>query len=98
MDVDQRAFSWQLPRILKAIANAHFVSVDFELSGIQSKTAFRVKSPESGQVNKQTLQQRYKEAKEAAERYQILQVGLTCVLEDTIKGNNSYNGYQPLLG
>lgn len=35
---------------------------------------------------KPTLQQRYLETKEAAERYQILQFGLTCVKQDVENG------------
>ena len=86
MDVDRKTFHWQLPRMLRALAEAHFVAVDFELSGIQSKMVHRVKVVDQAYGNKQTLQQRYEELKEAAERYQILQVGLTIVTEDAAKG------------
>ena len=78
--------------MLKALADAHFVAIDLELSGIQSKTIHRTKVVENGSTengstsSKQTLQQRYEEAKEAAERYQILQVGLTIVNEDAETG------------
>ena len=78
--------------MLRALANAHFVAIDLELSGIQSKTIHRPKAVENGSNEgrssggKQTLQERYEEAKEAAERYQILQVGLTIVSEDTETG------------
>ena len=86
MDVDRKTFHWQLPRMLRALAGAHFVAVDFELSGIHSKVVHRTRAVEQAYGNKQTLQQRYEEAKEAAERYQILQVGLTIVTEDAEKG------------
>ena len=85
MDVSRKSFQWQLPRILRALANTHFVSMDLELSGIQSKP--KRKSRTTGDINgKQSLQQRYEEAKEAAEKYQVLQVGLTCVSEDQENG------------
>ena len=78
--------------MLRALANAHFVAIDLELSGIQSKTIHRFKAVENASNSgkptggKQTLQERYEEAKEAAERYQILQVGLTIVDEDAETG------------
>lgn len=61
--------------ILTDISESRFVAIDLELSGVCSKTV----RTESG---RQTLQQRYLETKEAAERYQILQIGLTCVHQD----------------
>ena len=86
MDVDQIAFPWQLPLILKAVANAHFVALDLELSGIHSKPLHRNKVDHG---HKQSLQERYEETKEAAERYQVLQVGLTVVREDRERGGFS---------
>ena len=89
MDVDRHTFHWQLPSMLRALAGAHFVAVDFELSGIQSKTMHRVvPTGNRSHGGKQTLQQRYEEAREAAERYQILQVGLTIVKEDLEAGTD----------
>ena len=81
MEIDRSTFAWQLPHILRAVRDAHFVAFDLELSGIPSKSNHRSRNGPN-QSNKQTLQERYSEAKEAAERYQILQVGLTCVTED----------------
>ena len=89
MDVDRSGFGGQFPRILRAIRDAHFIAFDLELSGIPSKANHRSKT-RSSQNNKQTLQQRYEEAKEAAERYQILQFGLTCVTEDHDKSQNAF--------
>ncbi|MCJ1289837.1 hypothetical protein MMC34_001370 [Xylographa carneopallida] len=107
MDVDRRSFHWQLPRMLRALADAHFVAIDLELSGIQSKTGHRPRAVGNGSNEgkstggKQTLQERYKEAKEAAERYQILQVGITIVNEDAETGTYTarpYNFYlNPIL-
>lgn len=79
MDVDKTSFYPLLTDILTDISTAHFVTIDLELSGIPTK------DPSAG---KPTLQQRYLETKEAAERYQILQIGLTCVEQDV--ENNRY--------
>lgn len=85
MEINRQTFHWQLPVVLQAVADAHFVAIDLELSGIHSKTSYRSKAvPNSG--SRQTLQQRYEEIKEAAEKYQILQIGLTCVSEDFATG------------
>ncbi|TID15178.1 CAF1-domain-containing protein [Venturia nashicola] len=83
MDVDKTAFYPRLLTILEDISNAHFVSLDFELSGIASK------QPGTSRQN-QTLQERYAEAKEAAERYRIIQVGLTCVGQSDDAGAEEY--------
>ena len=78
MDVDRIAFGPRLLEILEAISEARFVSFDFEFSGISSKNT----------VNKKpTLQDRYVETKEAAERYTILQIGLTCAKENLADDN-----------
>ena len=78
MEVDRNSFQSRLLGILTALSDAHFVSLDLELSGVPSKR------PNSSR-HKQTLEERYKEVKEAAERYQVLQVGLTCVEQDLEK-------------
>ena len=86
MDVDRKTFLWQLPRILNAIATAHFVSFDLELSGIPGKVGRKIRRFDEINGTKQTLQERYQEAKEAAGKYQVLQIGLTCVVEDNQSG------------
>jgi len=83
MDVDRFSFSSQLGALLEAIAKAHFVAFDLELSGIQSRQFSPTDAPHGG---KHTLQNRYVELKAAAERYQVLQVGLTCVEQDSETG------------
>ena len=84
MDVKGITFQPQLPALLEAIADSHFVAIDLELSGIQS----RYSNKPAGFIDggKQTLQQRYEETKEAAEKYQVLQIGITCVKEDRDRG------------
>lgn len=74
MDINAASFLGNLLDIFTAISESQFVSFDLELSGIPSKQ-WRPNG------NKQTLQERYEEVKHAAERYQILQIGLTCVRE-----------------
>lgn len=92
MDVDQQHFWHELLPILKAISTASFVTVDVEMSGISTKSRY---SP-SGRFNetgKPSLQQQYEDTKEAAERYQVLQIGLTCVEEDWKNGQSSSAGH-----
>lgn len=89
MDVKGIAFQPHLPGLLEAIADAHFVAIDLELSGIQSRPINKPAGLVEG--GKQTLQQRYEEVKEAAEKYQVLQIGLTCVKEDRDKGGLTSN-------
>lgn len=79
MNVDKISFQARFLDIFAAIAEAHFVSFDLELSGVP------VKQP--GEASgKPSLQERYLEIKDAAEKYQILQVGITCVSEEDDRG------------
>lgn len=90
MDVDKIAFPNRLYHILQSLADCHFVAIDFEFSGIPSRSNNR---------NRQTLQERYQEAKTAAEQYTILQVGLTCVTQDAATGTYIVQPYNiPLSG
>ena len=82
MDVTAVTFPDYLPSILNDISTSCFVSVDFELSGVVFK-------PNAPQSRPQTVQERYVEVKAAAERYQILQVGLTTCHEDKENGKQS---------
>ena len=79
MDVNRAGWPYALHPMLAALSHAHFVALDLELSGISLKSTGVV---EDGSSRMQTLQQRYEDMKEAAEKYQILQVGLTLVRED----------------
>ncbi|KAI9845244.1 MAG: hypothetical protein M1837_004999 [Sclerophora amabilis] len=85
MEVDRYAFQSLLPALLESIANAHFIAFDLELSGIASHSS-RQSSSAKGPAGKQSLQQRYSETKQAAEKYQVLQVGFTCVEQDAERG------------
>ena len=87
MDISSINFQNQLPYILEAIATAHFVALDLELSGIPGQQPNRWKAEAEHSGGKPTLQQRYEETKIAAERYQVLQCGITCVREDKERGD-----------
>ena len=82
MEVDKVSFYPLFLDILTDISAAHFVAFDLELSGVPSKQF----GGGGGGNGRQTLQQRYLETKQAAERYQILQIGLTCVRQDVDNG------------
>ncbi|KAF2629460.1 CAF1-domain-containing protein [Macroventuria anomochaeta] len=84
MEVDGPSFPNDLLGLLTNISEADFVSFDLELSGIPS----RLPSKTPRAAGRLTLQHRYAETKEGADRYQILQVGLTCAKFDYIA--NSY--------
>ena len=91
MDVDCYSFQTLLPSILAAISSSRFVSVDLELSGIPSRHRIRGRRSECNAGGKATLQQRYTEIKAAAERFQILQLGLTCVEEVDKEGEDRFS-------
>ncbi|KAG9237194.1 ribonuclease H-like domain-containing protein [Amylocarpus encephaloides] len=77
MDIDEAHFRKHLLSILHNIANASFVTIDLEMSGITTK-------PQNGQhrFGKPSLQHVYEDMRDAAATYQIVQVGITCVEED----------------
>lgn len=77
MDVSRALFPFELVNIIKQVLNTHFVAIDLELSGIPVWQRLRRQSVS----NRQSLQEHYSAAREAAQKYQILQVGLTLVEE-----------------
>ena len=96
MDISPADFQFQLPSILDAISTAHFMTIDLELSGIPGQQPNRFKASEA-LTKKPRLQQRYEETKAAAEKYQVLQFGITCVEEDNARGPNLYSTYPSML-
>ncbi|KAJ4983556.1 hypothetical protein SVAN01_10929 [Stagonosporopsis vannaccii] len=80
MDVDGPSFPQHVLGLLINISEADFVSFDLELSGIPNRLPDK-KPRGAGQL---ALEDRYAETKEAANRYQILQIGLTCATFDFI--------------
>jgi len=85
MEVSNTDFRRELLTILKHIANATFVSFDLEMSGITTRPKYGA-GDRSHDIGKPTLQQQYEEMKDAAETFQVLQLGITCVEEDREKG------------
>lgn len=76
-DVTRERFPVEVLKIIQDIADSHFVAIDLEFSGVSGR----------GQRNgKPTLEELYQETKNSAEKYQVLQIGLTVVKEDTVKG------------
>jgi len=84
MDVDEAGFWPQLLPILRSICDATFVVIDVEMSGIPMKGYGS--NDRTYVVGKPSLQQLYEETREAALKYQILQIGITCIEEDHERG------------
>lgn len=78
MDISQTRFPQELLKIINEIAESHFVAFDLEFSGVAGRRPVG-----TGKLN---LQELYDDTKAAAEKYQILQVGLTIVKEDVKRG------------
>ncbi|PVI04428.1 CAF1-domain-containing protein [Periconia macrospinosa] len=95
MEVDASNFPRHLLRLLDNISRAEFVAFDLELTGIPSHL------PKKGPVKtghaKKTLQDRYAETREAANRYQILQIGITCGVFDVLIGKYVLRPYNITL-
>lgn len=75
MDLTKQSFLSYLPWLLNDLSSSCFVAFDLELSGIT------LNSSRDGTQSK-TLQQRYEDIKAAADKYHILQIGLTICRED----------------
>ncbi len=88
MEVDDQSIWAKMPEILTAIGRAKFVSIDLEMSGI-SCHPLNSRHDRSRDSGKPTLQQQYEESKEAAEKYQVLQGGITCLEEDRVRGTSA---------
>lgn len=80
LDLNKDNFNSRLEGILHSLSIADFVAIDFELSGIPTRLQTSSNGPKTQDTKssgKHTVQQRYEEMKAAAEKYHILQVGLT---------------------
>jgi poly(A)-specific ribonuclease len=75
MEIDASSYPHRLLGLLTHISEADFVSFDLELTGIPSRLPGKELSRGGG---RKTLKDRYEETKTAADRYNILQVGITC--------------------
>ena len=78
MDVPHSRFPYEILKIIQEVADSHLIAFDLEFSGVAGR-----RPAKSGKL---TLQEYYEDIKEAAEKYQILQVGFTIVQEDLEKG------------
>jgi len=81
MEVDAATYPHRLLGLLTHISEADFVSFDLELTGIPSRLPGKAPWNARG-GGKATLKDRYEETKTAADRYHILQVGITCAKFD----------------
>ncbi|KAL1965715.1 hypothetical protein VTN77DRAFT_5215 [Rasamsonia byssochlamydoides] len=86
MDVTRDTFPFHLANILHDLTTCSFVTMDLELSGIPVHSSGASSGP-------QTLQERYTQTKEAAEKYRILQIGLTIAHEDVATGTYMLKPY-----
>lgn len=89
MDVTRHTFHGLLPSLIAAIADAHFVAIDLELSGIPGQQINKPRTATPRSDGKPSLQERYAEIKEAAEKYQVLQLGITCAGENRSRGETT---------
>jgi poly(A)-specific ribonuclease len=80
MEVDAASFPHHLLGLFINISEADFVSFDLELSGIPS----RIQDKPARGPGRFSMEERYQETKMGADRYQILQVGITCARFDYI--------------
>jgi poly(A)-specific ribonuclease len=78
MDLNGSNFSSEVVKVLQNIADSRFIAFDFEFSGVAGRRANK-----SGRLSAQDY---YADLREAAQIYQILQVGLTIVTEDIENG------------
>lgn len=69
MEVNKNNFFWALPGILEDIQKSRFVAIDVEMSGISSTLGHA--------SQKESMQDAYTKAKDAAENFQVLQIGFT---------------------
>jgi len=78
MEIDRSNFWRLLPQVLEAISDADYVSFDLEMTGVGFKSGPKILEPSAEEI--------YQQAKEAAQVYQVLQVGLTCLQHDQKSG------------
>lgn len=71
MEITSNNFWEALPKVFEAMAAANHVAIDLEMSGIFTNATYPSTRP--------TIETIYAQAKEAAERFQIVQFGLTCL-------------------
>ena len=78
MEVSSAKFLSHLASVIPMIADAKFVVIDLEMSGINPPSAPRLAKP--------TMEEVYHRAREATKTFRMLQFGLTCIMQDETDG------------
>lgn len=78
MEVLPSRFLLHLATVIPMIADAKFVVIDLEMSGINPPSAPRLASP--------SMEDIYYRAREATKMFRMLQFGLTCIMWDEKNG------------
>ncbi|KAL1606598.1 hypothetical protein SLS60_004003 [Paraconiothyrium brasiliense] len=101
MDVDADSYPHELLGLLISISEADFVSLDLEFTGIPSRLPGKQPWKSHPGRGRKTLEDRYQETRIAADRYHILQIGLTCARFDYVENKYVLKPYNislsPLL-
>lgn len=82
MDINTDNFWDELPNLLAIIACSDYIAIDFEMTGVQVRDSL------SGKGSAITLEQVYSRVRAAANTFEALQLGVTCI---------RWNGSKPLL-
>ncbi|KAF4783741.1 hypothetical protein HER10_EVM0013300 [Colletotrichum scovillei] len=72
MEVSSENFWRQLPKILLSIAKSRYVAIDVEMTGIMDKGS-------ENRYDNSTNQQTYESAKNIASKFNVFELGITCV-------------------
>ncbi|KXH55849.1 hypothetical protein CNYM01_09564 [Colletotrichum nymphaeae SA-01] len=72
MEVSSENFWRQLPKILLSIAKSRYVAIDVEMTGIMDKGS-------ENRYDNPTNQQTYESAKNIASKFNVFELGITCV-------------------
>lgn len=77
MDITSANFKSELLGIIQVISRADYLAIDCEMSGVP---------PHLGGETKPLLQEHYQQMKLAADKYQMLQFGISCMERVDDKG------------
>ncbi|KIW84678.1 hypothetical protein Z517_00066 [Fonsecaea pedrosoi CBS 271.37] len=86
MDINSGNFSEEVLKIIQHVADSRFIALDLEFSGVSGRRP-------GGRSGKLDLHEYYHDLRSAAQIYQVLQVGLTIVSEDVVKGRYEARPY-----
>lgn len=94
MDIDAASYPKRLLAMLGAISHADFVAIDLEMTGIPSRIP---KSERPYGDRRKNLEDMYAECKAAADRYSVIQFGLTCARFDWLQDKYVLTPYNVTL-